>query len=166
MPDDITVPTFPHAALLARIDHLNRRYGHMIDDGDYEHWPALFVEDGFYKITTRWNHERGMPAGLMLCDSRAMMEDRISALRTANIYEPQSYRHLIDPPVLTDSTGDVISVQCSFVVFRTMQSGAPEIFNTGKYLDTLVDEDGSLKFRERIVVCDSERIDTMIVIPL
>ncbi|MBT5048451.1 MAG: aromatic-ring-hydroxylating dioxygenase subunit beta [Rhodospirillaceae bacterium] len=152
--------------LLARIDDLNRCYGHMIDDGEFEYWPGLFIEEGLYKITTRWNHERNMPAGLMLCDSRAMMEDRISALRTANIYEPQSYRHLIDPPLLIEVPNGVISVQTSFVVFRTMQSEAPEIFNTGKYLDKLVEVDGALKFKERIVVCDSERIDTMIVIPL
>jgi anthranilate 1,2-dioxygenase small subunit len=102
----------------------------------------------------------------MLCDSRAMMEDRISALRTANVYEPHSYRHLIDPPSLKQGAGDTISVQTSFVVFRTMQSGATEIFCTGKYLDELIDLSGDLKFRKRIVVCDSERIDTMIVIPL
>ena len=163
MPDDIHLSD---ATLLARIDDLNRRYGHMIDDGDLEDWPDLFVEDGLYKITTRWNFENNMPAGLMLCDSRAMMQDRISALRTANVYEPHSYRHLIDPPLLTDSTGDAIIAQTSFVVFRIMQSGASEIFCTGKYLDRLIYLNGGLKFQERIVVCDSERIDTMIVIPL
>jgi len=138
----------------------------MIDDGDFENWPGLFVENGLYKITTRWNYQNNMPAGLMLCDSRAMMEDRISALRTANVYEPHSYRHLIDPPMLTEGTGNTIFVQTSFAVFRTMQSGASEIFCTGKYLDKLIDLNGRLKFHERIVVCDSERIDTMIVIPL
>jgi anthranilate 1,2-dioxygenase small subunit len=163
MPDDIKLsdPT-----LLARIDDLNRRYGHLIDDGDLECWPELFAEDGLYKITTRWNFKNNMPAGLMLCDSRAMMQDRISALRTANIYEPHSYRHLIDPPMMTAGAGDAMSVQTSFAVFRTMQSGASEIFSTGKYLDTLIDINGGLIFQERIVVCDSERIDTMIVIPL
>ena len=152
--------------MLARIDDLNRRYGHMIDDGHFENWPGLFVEDGLYKITTRWNYENNMPAGLMLCDSRAMMEDRISALRTATVYEPHGYRHLIDRPMQIEGPGDTILVQTSFVVFRTMQSGAPEIFSTGKYLDMLVNLNGELKFQERIVVCDSERIDTMIVIPL
>ena len=166
MPDNIIAPDLSDATILARIDDLNRRYGHMIDDGDLENWPGLFVEDGLYKITTRWNYENNMPAGLMLCHSRAMMEDRISALRTANVYEPHNYRHLIDLPLLTDSTGDAIIVQTSFVVFRIMQSGASEIFSTGKYLDRLVDLNGGLKFQERIVVCDSERIDTMIVIPL
>ena len=160
------MPGISNSELLARIDDLNRRYGHIIDDGRFEDWPGLFVEDALYKITTRWNFDNNMPAGLMLCHSRAMMEDRISALRTANVYEPHCYRHLIDPPLLMEGPDDAISVQTSFVVFRTMQSGASEIFSTGKYLDKLIDINGGLKFQERIVVCDSERIDTMIVIPL
>ena len=153
-------------ALPARIDALNRLYGHAIDDGDYERWPEFFVPDALYKITTRWNHDRAMPAGLMLCQGRAMMEDRVSALRTANVYEPHHYRHLIDPPVLGEGSGSAISATAGFAVYRTMQSGVPEIFCTGKYVDRIVEADGGLKFSERIVVCDGERIDTMIVIPL
>lgn len=149
-----------------RIDALNRLYGHAIDDGDYERWPEFFVENAVYKITTRWNHDRAMPAGLMLCQGRAMMEDRVSAIRTANIYEPHHYRHLIDPPVLTDGSGGTISASAGFAVYRTMQSGAPDIFCTGKYVDKIVEAEDGLKFSERIVVCDGERIDTMIVIPL
>ena len=154
------------SSLLARIDALNRSYGHAIDDGDYERWPGFFVEDALYKITTRWNHDRAMPAGLMLCQGRAMMEDRVSALRTANIYEPHRYRHLIDPPACIEMSGDRISATASFAVYRTMQSGAPEIFCTGKYVDEIVEVEGRLKFCERLVVCDGERIDTMIVLPL
>jgi 3-phenylpropionate/cinnamic acid dioxygenase small subunit len=156
--DDFTV--------LQRIDVFNRQYGHMIDDGELEGWPNLFAKDALYKITTRWNHDNNMPAGLMLCEGRAMMEDRISALRVANIYEPHCYRHLIDPPLITNISNHEIFVCTSFVVFRIMENGAAEIFTTGKYLDRLRDGDGELEFQERIVVCDSELIDTMVAIPL
>ncbi|NQU69642.1 MAG: aromatic-ring-hydroxylating dioxygenase subunit beta [Rhodospirillales bacterium] len=166
MPNDTKAPALPDTTLLAWIDDLNRRYGHLIDDGDFEGWPSLFAEDGLYKITTRWNHERNMPTGLMLCYSRAMMEDRISALRTANVYEPHSYRHLIDPPLVISDVDGMISVQTSFVAFRTMQSGASEVFCAGKYLDKIIKTATGLEFSERIVVCDSESIDTLIVIPL
>ena len=154
------------SALLARIDALNLRYGHAIDDGEYERWPGFFVEDALYKITTRWNHDRAMPAGLMLCQGRAMMEDRVSALRSANIYEPHFYRHLIDPPAGIGMSDGAIAAMASFAVWRVMQSGAPEIFCTGRYVDRIVEADGALKFSQRIVVCDGERIDTMIVLPL
>ena len=154
------------SALTARIDALNRLYGHAIDDGDYERWPGFFADDALYKITTRWNHDRAMPAGLMLCQGRAMMEDRVSALRSANIYEPHHYRHLIDPPARVELSGARVSATASFAVWRTMQSGAPEIFCTGRYVDEIVETGSGLKFAQRIVVCDGERIDTMIVLPL
>jgi hypothetical protein len=34
------------------------------------------------------------------------------------------------------------------------------------YLDRVHDDDGRLRFAERIVVCDSSRIDTLLAIPL
>ena len=154
------------SSLLAGIDALNRSYGHAIDDGDYERWPGFFVEDALYKITTRWNHDRAMPAGLMLCQGRAMMEDRVSALRTANIYEPHRYRHLIDPPACIGNVRRQISATASFAVYRTMQSGAPEIFCTGKYVDEDRRGRRPAEILREAVVCDGEHIDTMIVLPL
>jgi hypothetical protein len=41
-----------------------------------------------------------------------------------------------------------------------------ELFATGRYLDRVVEEAGMLKFRERLVVCDSSRFDTLLAIPL
>lgn len=154
------------AILLQQIDTLNRRYGHVIDEDQLEEWPSFFTENARYMVTTRQNHEANMPVGLILCENRAMIEDRILALRSANLFEPHSYRHLIDPPVMLERSGDEYSLQTSFACFRTVQSSAPEIFCTGKYLDRIIDEGDVLRFKERIVVCDSERIDTLIVIPL
>jgi anthranilate 1,2-dioxygenase small subunit len=152
--------------LLQRIDTLNRRYGHVIDEDQLEDWPGFFTEDAHYMVTTRQNHEANMPVGLIQCENHAMMEDRISALRIANLFEPHSYRHLIDPPIVTDINNSEYCLQTSFACFRTVQGSAPEIFCTGKYLDQIIDDGEHLLFKERIVVCDSERIDTLIVIPL
>ena len=52
-----------------------------------------------------------------------------------------------------------------FAVVRTMQNGESGVFLSGRYLDRIVFEAGAAKFRERVVVCDSGRIDTLIVIP-
>ena len=161
-----TSPIDVDASLLQRVDTLNRLYGNTIDEDQLEKWPSLFTHDARYMVTTRQNHQAGMPVGLILCENRAMMEDRISALRIANLFEPHTYRHLIDPPVMNGQSGNEYFFQTSLVCFRTMQSSGPEIFCTGKYLDKIIDEEGILRFKERIVVCDSERIDTLIVIPI
>jgi len=53
-----------------------------------------------------------------------------------------------------------------FVVIRIMRDGKMDLFAAGRYLDRLVEEGGALKFRERLVVCDSSRFDTLLAIPL
>jgi anthranilate 1,2-dioxygenase small subunit len=51
-------------------------------------------------------------------------------------------------------------------VARIMRNGDTAIFATGRYLDALVEGHGTLRLRERIVVCDSSRTDTLLAIPL
>ena len=60
-----------------------------------ERWPEFFTEDCRYRVTSAENYEAGLPLGLIYATSQNMLRDRVSALRDANIYEPQRYRHLI-----------------------------------------------------------------------
>jgi anthranilate 1,2-dioxygenase small subunit len=92
-----------------------------------------------------------------------MLRDRVTALRTANIYERQSYRHIVGLPVI-GPTG--ATAETSFLVARIMRDGRTDLFATGVYLDKLSDEGGNLRFAERIVVCDSSHFDTLLAIPL
>ena len=49
---------------------------------------------------------------------------------------------------------------------RTMQAGDSAVFCSGVYAD-LIDLSGEeALFRERRVICDSERIDTLLAIPI
>jgi 3-phenylpropionate/cinnamic acid dioxygenase small subunit len=153
--------------MLFRVAALNTAYANCIDADRLEDWPGLFLADGRYRITTADNHRHGYAAGIIYADSRAMLIDRVASLREANIYERQSYRHIIGLPALRpDAGGDIVS-ETSFLVVRTIRDGRMDLFATGVYLDRLRDDaDGSLRFVERIVVCDSSRIDTLLAIPL
>jgi anthranilate 1,2-dioxygenase small subunit len=104
----------------------------------------------------------------MWADSRAMLKDRVTALREANVYERQSYRHILGAPGILSDEGGAITASTSFLVVRIMHDGRMDLFATGRYLDVIrTDEaDGRAKFAERIVVCDSSRVDTMLAIPL
>ena len=52
-------------------------------------------------------------------------------------------------------------------MIRTMRDGRMDLFAAGVYLDRLrEDTDGSLRFVERLVICDSSRFDTLLAIPL
>ena len=61
-------------------------YGALIDAGAWNAWLDLFAAVCRYQIIPRENADLGMPAGLIFCDSRAVLEDRIMALREANKY--------------------------------------------------------------------------------
>jgi anthranilate 1,2-dioxygenase small subunit len=56
--------------------------------------------------------------------------------------------------------------ETSFLVMRTVQDGDSTIYATGRYLDVYAIGDDSAKLNQRIVVCDSSRIDTLLAIPL
>ena len=152
--------------LRLRIEALMADYAHCIDDDRLEEWSGFFTEDGRYTVITRENHELGLPAGLIYCDGRGMLNDRISALRVANIFEPHCYRHSVSAVRLLASDGAEHQSEANFTVIRTMHEGDMSVFACGKYLDRIVERDGVLRIKERIVVLDSRRIDTLLVIPI
>ena len=149
------------------ITGLITEYAHALDDGNIDRWPGFFTETALYHVTTRENHEQGLPIGLMRCKGRGMMVDRVKAFHTANIFEPHSYNHLLGPAAIGPgkSAGSVAS-RCNFQIVRIMEDGRMDLFATGKYMDEVVFEDGVAKFSERIVVLDSRNVDILIVVPL
>ena len=152
-------------AILSMIDTLISDYAHAIDDDELEAWPDFFTEDGTYKIISRENYEAGRPLGILYCDSQGMMRDRILALRTANVYEPHTYCHVLGRTrVRLDS--DAYQARTNFTVVRTMQNGDDSLFATGKYLDTLVAVGNGVRLKSRLVVLESRRVDILLVIPL
>jgi anthranilate 1,2-dioxygenase small subunit len=141
-------------------------YARCIDDDRLEEWPNHFHGACVYKITTAANYRDGLEAGIIFANSRGMLTDRVSALREANIYERQSYRHIIgQPSILSEDQGKVRS-ETPFLVARILQDGDTDIFATGRYLDLYKLENGEVKLNERTVVCDSSRIDTLLALPL
>ena len=149
---------------LLRVAKLNAAYAAAIDADRLEAWPDFFVEHCLYKITSAENHKRGYSAGIVYADSRAMLRDRVTALRTANIYERQSYRHIVG--VLGATGADGIASETPFLVLRITRDGRTDLFASGVYVDRISDEAGGLRFAERIVVCDSSHFDTLLAIPL
>jgi 3-phenylpropionate/cinnamic acid dioxygenase small subunit len=153
--------------MLMEIAALNGACASALDSGRLEDWPAFFLDQCLYKVTTADNYEKGYQAGLIYADSRAMLVDRIAALREANIYERQRYRHILGMPLIVVEADESVSSETSFLVVRTMRDGHMMVFAAGVYRDRLRrDETGAWRYGERIVVCDSQRIDTLLAIPL
>jgi 3-phenylpropionate/cinnamic acid dioxygenase small subunit len=151
---------------VARIADLNARYVDAIDTDRLEAWPDFFSDEGLYRITTAENVAQKLPLSLMYATSRTMLRDRVTALREANIYEAQRYRHIVGTPLITAVENGCLRARTSFMTVRIMRTGDTMLFATGCYEDRVVDGPDGARFAEKVVILDSRQIDTLLAIPL
>ena len=149
-----------------QLEALYTDYVHCLDADELERWPDFFTDDCFYRITSAENYEAGMPLGLVHATSRNMLKDRVSALRQANIYEPQRYRHLVSSIKIIKDRRDALDLVANFLVVRTMQEGDMTIFAAGRYLDQIRRQGEAWRFARKTVILDSRQIDTLLAIPI
>jgi anthranilate 1,2-dioxygenase small subunit len=148
------------------VEALHTRYVRVIDEDRLEEWPDLFTETCTYRIVTRENLEQNLPLAIMECRSRGMLRDRVTGYRKINVYEPQRYLHQTSALEIEPVDDTTVKCRSNYLVIRTVGDGTMTIFSAGMYLDTIVLENGGARFQERIVVQDSRRVETLLVIPL
>jgi anthranilate 1,2-dioxygenase small subunit len=153
-------------ALRAGIDELNAAYADCIDDDRLEEWPDFFVDRCRYLITDRESHRAGLRHGVIYCASRGMLMDRVMSLRRVLMFEPHRYRHIVGPARLDRVEGGVAEARANFLAVRIMHDGTTSLFASGRYLDRIDVSAQPYRFRERLVILDSQKIDTLLVIPL
>jgi anthranilate 1,2-dioxygenase small subunit len=148
------------------INRVQNAYARCIDSGKLERWPDFFEENCIYKITTADNFAQGLEAGVIFANSRGMLLDRVASLREANIYERHVYRHFLGQPWIVSEDANEAKSETSFFVARIMRDGTTDVYATGRYIDVYKLNGGAPKLKERIVVCDSSRFDTLLALPL
>jgi anthranilate 1,2-dioxygenase small subunit len=141
-------------------------YGGLLDLGRYDDWLALFAAECRYEVVPRENYDSGLPVALILCDSRAMLEDRITALRQANKYNIHADRHLIGLPRIITADGGRIELEAPFVVYQTDLEGETRLFATGLYRDRLESGAERLRIAEKLVLLDTFAVPTLLATPL
>ena len=147
----------------AAICDLLAEYGALIDLAKFDEWLDLFAKECRYQIVPRENFDRGLPAALVFCDSRAMLEDRIRALREANKYNIHTDRHVIGLPRIFE---DGLALEAPFAVFQTDQEGETRLFATGLYRDRLEISGRGLKIRDKLILLDTFAVPTLLATPL
>ncbi len=153
------------AAQLA-VQALLAEYGGLLDLGRYDDWLALFAAECRYEVVPRENDAAGLPVALILCDSRAMLEDRIAALLQANKYNLHSDRHLIGPPRLVLAEPGRIDIEAPFAVYQTDPEGETTLFATGLYRDRIERDGERLRLAEVTVLLDTFAVPTLLATPL
>jgi anthranilate 1,2-dioxygenase small subunit len=137
-----------------------------LDEDRLEDWPKMFVEDCLYEIIPKENADLGLPAPLMYCDNRRMLNDRVVSLRNANIFQPVVYRHFVSALQWRQDESGVIEMQSNYLVINTNQLGQSLVFQTGRYFDRVVKTDEGLRFKQKRVIYDTSRVQTLLAIPI
>lgn len=148
-----------------QVDQLNAAYAAALDEKRFDAWPEFFTDDGVYKVQARENFDRGLPLALMALESRGMMKDRVYGVTQTIYHGPYYTRHVVGPAVVARD-GDALRAQASYAVFRTKPGNVSEVYNVGRYIDTLVQTPQGLRLASRICVYDSEMILNSLIYPI
>lgn len=159
-------PISDDQTLYFRIERLYARYIRAIDDDRLEAWPDFFADTCLYKIISAENHDQGLPLGIIHADSRAMLHDRVSSIRRANIFEDHRYKHFVSGIEVQGLEAGVATVVANYQAIRIDIRGNAVLFSVGRYQDRIAIDRDPPVFLEKLVIFDNERVDTLLAIPL
>ncbi|AQV97951.1 MULTISPECIES: aromatic-ring-hydroxylating dioxygenase subunit beta [Cupriavidus] len=141
-------------------------YTSVVDNGDWDRWPEFFTDDCVYRVQPRENHERGLPLATLSLESKGMLKDRIYGIRETLFHDPYYQRHIVGTPLIRAADDDRIVAEANYAVLRTKPDQMTEVFNVGRYLDTVVRTPEGLRFASRVCVFDSEMIPNSLIYPI
>lgn len=154
------------ASMRLAVNDLYAEYVECVDNCRYEAWPEFFTESCRYRIVSRENYEAGLPMSALSLEGKAMLKDRVYGVTQTIFHAPYYQRHVVGHPRITDEKEGVLTAQANYIVVRTRHDAFSEVFNAGRYLDSIVTEGGRLKFRQRICIFDSVLVPNSIIYPI
>jgi 3-phenylpropionate/cinnamic acid dioxygenase small subunit len=140
-------------------------YTAALDEGRYRDWADCFCEQAEYRLTTKENHERGLPIAIILCEGRGMIDDRAFTTSETTISQPRALRHIVSGMTVS-ADGNGYQVRADFLILQTMLDRMTEIVMSGRYIDRVVAEAGRLLFESRVCVTDTLLYPTSVVAPV
>lgn len=147
------------------VNRLNQHYARILDDDRLEEWPGLFTQDCLYAIHPRENRQAGLEGYWLYFDNNAMLRDRVTSLRQANLYNIHQDRRIVTGVLVDEVRDGIIHARASYLILQSDVEGRGRFFSTGEYLDHLVQTDQGLRFAQRIVVPDSFNLEGLVAIP-
>ena len=149
-----------------RIEDLYAAYAACLDDARFAEWPDFFTDDCVYRIVPRENYDRGLPLSTLSFESKGMLRDRVYAVTETLFHEPYYQRHIVSGLLVRVGDDGGFRVQANYIVIRTKKGALSEVYNAGRYVDRIVDDGGTLRFREKLCVFDSELIPNSLIYPI
>ena len=158
--------TLSRRELRLELEELYAEYVACLDEERFEEWPEFFTDDAVYRIIPRENFERGLPIATLHCESKGYLKDRVIAIRQTSVYAPRYVRRLVSNIRVLGWRDEALHVRANYAAFETLRDELTRVFSVGRCHDTLVVADGRLKFKEKLVIFDSELIPNSLIYPL
>jgi 3-phenylpropionate/cinnamic acid dioxygenase small subunit len=152
--------------LRLELEELYADYVACLDEERFEAWPEYFTDDAVYRIIPRENFDRGLPIATLHCESKGYLQDRVVAIRQTSVYAPRYMRRLVSNLRILGWQDGWLEVRANYAAFETLYDEMTRVFSVGRYHDKLVVVDGSFKFKEKLVIFDSELIPSSLIYPL
>jgi 3-phenylpropionate/cinnamic acid dioxygenase small subunit len=164
----MTVATIAHPVsdnLKARVDNLYAHYADTICDGDIEAWPDFFTDDCLYHVKPRSNHERGMMLGPIFSESKGALIDRVTAIRNSMVFAPRAMCYVVGSIRVVETDGETARTRSMFSAYHTLDDGDSHLLMVARSFDHLA-LGTELKFIERVVIFDTERVPGALIYPV
>lgn len=151
--------------LKSRVDDLYARYADTICDGNIEAWPDFFIDDCLYHVKPRSNHERGMMLGPIFSESKGALIDRVTAIRNSMVFAPRAMCYVVGSIRVVETDGETARTRSMFSAYHTLDDGDSHLLMVARSFDRLKLAD-ELKFIERVVIFDTERVPGALIYPV
>jgi anthranilate 1,2-dioxygenase small subunit len=143
------------AATERAIIRLIHRAARLADDQDFLGWMNLFADDGEYSAITNENLKY---KGLRLFRDvgRAALHQRVAFLLGLWQVPRAKSTHLVANIEVSAGEGpDEASAVSNYLIARTGELEHTKLHAAGRYQDRFVRQDGAWRFKERLVIVDS-----------
>lgn len=157
---------YTDSALRFQLEDFYAAYCACLDEGRYGEWPEFFTDDCVYKVQPRENYDRGLPLATLAFESKGMLKDRVYGITQTLFHAPYYQRHIVSGLRVTGQSDDAVHATANYLVLRTKQAEPSEVYNCGRYIDTVVRRDGGLRFSQKLVIFDSELILNSMIYPI
>lgn len=152
--------------LAQRVSDFYYRYSESLCDLQIEQWPENFTEDCTYRIVSRPNHDQGLRIGPMFAENKGALQDRVLAIKETLVYSARSLTHLVSGARVVDGPESALRTRSMVAVYQTLVDGITQLQLVGRTFDVIDARGPELKFRERVVVFDTELLAGALVYPV
>jgi 3-phenylpropionate/cinnamic acid dioxygenase small subunit len=137
-----------------------------LDEGRLEDWCDLFTGDASYRIDSRENADQGLPASILLLETRAAMADRVTALRKTAVYNIHHARRFTSGVRASRDEGGRIRFTANVGVYQTDQDGHTRLFVVGEFRGVMSGEGAAARLHGMAVVLDTFTVPTLLAFPV